>query len=339
MCIEESCVEVSCIERFWKQFLANKGLGEQTKYIDCFHFELSEYLANELLRLVLIGQKRATASSLWAYEIEGDRIPQAGDYSIVTDWDGNPRCVIQTTNVRILPFREITYDICKLEGEDDNLESWRKGHISFFRAEGKELGYTFSEDMPVIFEEFEVVYQAEQHRIEYRPVYEGELCRELFQDFVRHQKVTKCWRKENGQWLIKDIAFTDDWSEKEYETLVTCLKHTASTGGFVYAAFEKGVLKGFTSVEPELFGGEQKYLDLFSIHVSEDMRGRGIGKTLFLAAKDWARQHGGRKLYISAHSSVESQAFYKAMGCVEAQVYNRKHVEEEPCDCQLECEL
>ena len=47
---------------------------------------------------------------------------------------------------------------------------------------------------------------------------------------------------------------------------------------------------------------------------------------------------GGRKpLYISAHSSVESQAFYKApMGCVEAREYQAFHVEKEPCDCQLE---
>lgn len=32
------------------------------------------------------------------------------------------------------------------------------------------------------------------------------------------------------------------------------------------------------------------------------------------------------KLYISAHSAVESQLFYKAMGCTEAQVYNQEHV-------------
>lgn len=204
------------------------------------------------------------------------------------------------------------------------------GYVSDGKMEAPETALAFADYM---------LGQIEQYGTEYRTLCEDELCRELFRDFVRHQKVTKCWRKENGQWLIKDISFTDDWSEKEYETLVTCLKHTVSTGGFVYAAFVEGKLKGFTSVEPELFGGEQKYLDLSCIHVSEDMRGRGIGKTLFLAAKDWARQHGGRKLYISAHSAVESQAFYKAMGCVEAQVYNRKHVEEEPCDCQLECGL
>lgn len=33
------------------------------------------------------------------------------------------------------------------------------GYISFFKEEGKELGYKFSEEMPVVFEEFEVVYQ------------------------------------------------------------------------------------------------------------------------------------------------------------------------------------
>ena len=100
-----------------------------------------------------------------------------------------------------------------------------------------------------------------------------------------------------------------------------------------------GMLKGFVSVEAAPFGGEQGYLDLSSIHVSWDMRGRGVGRALFAAAKEWAGDHGGRKLYISAHSAVESQAFYKAMGCVEAQVYHPGHVEAEPCDCQLECAL
>lgn len=51
----------------------------------------------------------------------------------------------------------MTYDIVKMEGEDDTLESWQKTHKRFFTEEGKKLGYDFSEDMPVVFEEFEVV--------------------------------------------------------------------------------------------------------------------------------------------------------------------------------------
>ena len=34
----------------------------------------------------------------------------------------------------------------------------------------------------------------------------------------------------------------------------------------------------------------------------------------FTNIKEWAKQKGAKKLYISAHSAVESQAFYKSMG-------------------------
>lgn len=175
--------------------------------------------------------------------------------------------------------------------------------------------------------------------IQYRTINVDEINRALFQDFIRRQIVTDCWRREKGQWVVKSDPFTDDWSEEDYRTLIACLENTSRTGGFVYGAFRDGSLKGFASVEPELFGGALKYLDLSCIHVSQDMRGQGIGKNLFRAAMDWARKKGARRLYISAHSAVESQAFYRAMGCVEAQVYNQKHVEEEPYDCQLECLL
>lgn len=175
--------------------------------------------------------------------------------------------------------------------------------------------------------------------IQYRKLDTDEICCELFDGFIRRQTVTKCRRKENGIWIIKDDPFIDDWTKEDYQHLVACLKNTAATGGFIYAAFYDDTLKGFVSVESTLFCPEQKYLDLSSIHVSEDMRGKGIGKTLFLAAKEWAKRNGAKKLYISAHSAIETQAFYKAMGCVEAQVYNQMHIEKEPYDCQLECRL
>lgn len=174
---------------------------------------------------------------------------------------------------------------------------------------------------------------------EYRTLVAPEISRLLFSGFIRRQVVDKCLRRENGDWVIKSDPFVDDWSEQDFDTLVSCLKNTADSGGFVCAAFCGGVLKGFVSVEPGLFGGEHRYLDLSSIHVSADMRGSGIGRTLFLLAKDWAKAHGAEKLYISAHSAVESQAFYKAMGCVEAAWYHEGHVAAEPYDCQLECPL
>lgn len=175
--------------------------------------------------------------------------------------------------------------------------------------------------------------------ITYRALTENEICRDLFRHFIRHQVVTDCWRRCNGEWVIRPDPFIDQWTEADYEALVACLRETVRSGGFVYAAFCDGQLKGFTSVSSKLFGASQQYLDLTSIHVSEDQRRSGIGKALFAAAKVWAKEHGAEKLYISAHSAVESQAFYKSMGCVEAKEYHQAHVEQEPFDCQLECIL
>ncbi len=177
----------------------------------------------------------------------------------------------------------------------------------------------------------------------YRSLRTDEICLKLFHSFIRHQNVGKCWRKENEKWVIKDAPFIDDWSETDYLFLVDCLKNTIQTDGFVYAAFcnktQKNALKGFVSVESDFFGSAKEYLDLSCIHVSEDMRKKGIGKVLFCAAKNWAKRKGAKKLYISSHSAVETQAFYKTMNCVDAQEYNQHHVAQEPYDRQLECVL
>ncbi|MBC5581130.1 GNAT family N-acetyltransferase [Anaerofilum sp. BX8] len=158
----------------------------------------------------------------------------------------------------------------------------------------------------------------------------------LFEGFLRRQNVTKCWRKENGEWTVKDDPFIDDWSESDRRALLVHLRELLAAGGFVCAAFDQGRLKGFASVSPAWFGAGREYLDLTNLHVSEDLRRNGVGRTLFLTAAQWAKRKGAKKLYISAHSAVESQAFYRAMGCREAEVCNQKHVEEEPFDCQLE---
>lgn len=125
--------------------------------LEKWHFEMNEKACNYLLDLVLKGKKRATSSSLDGFKCNEEEIPKAGDLSVITDWNGHPGCIIRTTNVLVIPFKDITFEIAKKEGEDDNLDSWRKNHIEFFKEEGKELGYQFNDNMKVVFEEFEVI--------------------------------------------------------------------------------------------------------------------------------------------------------------------------------------
>ena len=171
-----------------------------------------------------------------------------------------------------------------------------------------------------------------------RPLTETELSPALFAGFHRHQVTTRCKKKIDNVWREVDCAFEDeDWDADDLIELTGLLRQILARDGIVFGAFDdNGVLKGFSAVEGRFTGSAGQYLDLVWLHVSEDLRGYGIGKTLFLRSADWAKVHGAKKLYISAHSALESQAFYAAMGCVEAEEYDPVHVENEPGACQLE---
>ena len=170
----------------------------------------------------------------------------------------------------------------------------------------------------------------------YRALREHEIDRGLFAQFERRQVVTDCWRREGGAWVIRPCPFVDAWSEADYAKLVYDLRGTIKSGGVVFAAFSDGALKGFASVSGTLLGSREQYADLTSLHVSAELRRRGAGRTLFGLAADWARRAGAKKLYISAHSAAETQAFYRALGCADALEPQQEHVSAEPFDCQLE---
>ena len=172
---------------------------------------------------------------------------------------------------------------------------------------------------------------------EYRKLKPEEITQGLFAQFHRRQVVTDCLRRENGAWVVRSDPFVDDWSAEDYAFLVKCLQNTLSGGGVVYGAFRDGALKGFVSVEGTPLGSQGQYRDLTSLHVSEELRGQRVGRVLFGLAKDFAHSQRAEALYISAHSAVESQAFYRAMGCVDAREVITAHVEAEPFDRQLEC--
>lgn len=181
--------------------------------------------------------------------------------------------------------------------------------------------------------------QTFDEQIVFRQLTVKEIRRDLFSAFIRRQVVQRCWRMMDGRWRIIDAPFIDDWTEEQFRFGIECLQNTVRTGGLVLGAFFHGKLKGFVSVEPDFIGTDSQYLDLSSIHVSADMRRKGIGALLFEKAKDWARKKGARKLYISSHPAVESQAFYKKMGCVDAEYICAEHIAREPFDRQLEAVL
>lgn len=155
--------------------------------------------------------------------------------------------------------------------------------------------------------------------------------------FDRFQEVTHCWRKQENQWKLLPIAFTEQWDDEELRQTSLDLKRIAQEGA-VFAAFPDGAAcpAAFAAVEGEPIGSRLQYLVLHYLYTDARFRSQGLGTRLMELACAYGREQKIEKLYISAHSSEESQRFYRRMGCVEAEEIDPHLYELEPCDCHLE---
>lgn len=172
-------------------------------------------------------------------------------------------------------------------------------------------------------------------RVKILPLKEDNFHMDSLDGFIRHQEITECWRCECGEWVLRPIAFTEDWDHARLREEAAELLQGIRTGLPAVGAFADGMLIGFATLG-ERMGSRGQYIELVGYHVSEPWRGRGIGRLIFAAVCDAARACGAEKLYISAHSSKESQAAYRALGCVLAAEIDTVRAEREPYDVQME---
>lgn len=148
-------------DAFWQAYL--KTLADDHPHRSATYtawaFGDSPTMANELGALVTAGVKTATASAIWEYEADDEPLPEVGELSLILDGDEKPLCIIETTEVRILPFNEVDADFAYDEGEDDRtLLSWRRAHETFFKRTLPRIGREFDETMPILCERFRVIY-------------------------------------------------------------------------------------------------------------------------------------------------------------------------------------
>ncbi len=147
------------IEDYWRAFLASDPDAAADIPFQVWYFGNTEEMARELGGLVLAGKKTATASLRDTNLLQPEKAPVDGGYSVVTDFVGEPICVIQTAEIRHMPFHEVDAQFAFDEGEDDRtLESWRRGHMEYFTREAAELGFNFDERSIVCCERFRLLF-------------------------------------------------------------------------------------------------------------------------------------------------------------------------------------
>ena len=86
-------------------------------------------LRGELGALIVAGIKTAICSALRAYEAEREPLPSVGLKTIVLDGNGDPLCIVETTQVKLQPYDEVEARFAFEEGEGDrSLEYRRDAH-------------------------------------------------------------------------------------------------------------------------------------------------------------------------------------------------------------------
>lgn len=162
---------------------------------------------------------------------------------------------------------------------------------------------------------------------------------DFLKGYCRYQEVDRVWRKRGERYELVSEPFVDDWDAPTTARVVGICRECAASGGLVAAVFDGMAVAAFVVLARQPFGSRKQYADLLEMQVSRPYRRKGLGRLLFRLCAEQAWAWGAEKLYISAHSAEQPQAFYRAMGCTLAEEINPVHAEQEPCDIQMECLL
>jgi len=147
------------LDEYWERFLKETGRDSDERCAGDLNFEAKGFVGDELVSLVVSGKKTAFFSSYATFAIDGEPLPVSGELYIVVDRADNPRCVIELQSVEVIPFNEITWEMAKQEGEDENMTDWRNKEQEYLEEEGAVLGFSFTPDIKLVFQTFRVVYK------------------------------------------------------------------------------------------------------------------------------------------------------------------------------------
>ncbi len=145
------------ITAFWDSFCQETGASGSCPPAD--QFGDTPALADELLGLVLIGQKQATCELKHWFDSRNIPLPQIGNYWIITNSAGRPKAIIQTTKVDLCAVKEVDDQFAWDEGEGDrSLSYWKSEHDAYYQRQAKQDDFIYTDDMICVCERFKKVW-------------------------------------------------------------------------------------------------------------------------------------------------------------------------------------
>lgn len=113
--MEEGMSMTPEVSQYWQHFIEQQQLPPDLQPAEIYSFGNTEQMANELARLVIIGQKTATTSAIELYEPD-EHVPQVGDYNVILDGRDRPVAITKTIMCTIVKYNQVDAEHAFLEG-------------------------------------------------------------------------------------------------------------------------------------------------------------------------------------------------------------------------------
>lgn len=143
---------------FWQVFLEETGTPDTTVLQNYTYFGSSEEESVAALEQLLSGERTAISHCIPAFLVKKQRMPRIGDYTMVTDFYGNPCCILNTVDVTIAPLPEISEELISRDCPGLTREAWLLQKKDEYTALAKQGGFHYHDELPVLMEHVKLVY-------------------------------------------------------------------------------------------------------------------------------------------------------------------------------------
>ena len=143
---------------FWQAFLEQTGTETTDPVSRYTYFGESEEETVTALEQLLSGEKTAIAHCIPDYLSTRKPMPKIGDYTMVTDFYGNPCCILRAADVTITPMPEVPGELIQAETPGVSREEWLSRKRAEYQKLAKGSRFHFHEEIPVLMERVQVVF-------------------------------------------------------------------------------------------------------------------------------------------------------------------------------------
>lgn len=148
------------VYEMWGNYIESNPDFEKDELPDADSFHNNEEDAKRLADLIISGKKKAGSMLYFFFKEANADLPKVGTKSIVTNFDGTARGIIEINKVDTIPFNQISKAYAELDmGTNiEPLKKWKKAHWDFFAPAMEQSGAKPTEEMLIVCTWFETIW-------------------------------------------------------------------------------------------------------------------------------------------------------------------------------------